>query len=235
MKRIFALLLALLAIVHPSFAAKPVPAVPASDPALPNVLILGDSISIGYTPLVRDGLKGTANLTRPNANCGDTRAGIANIEKWLGDGKWSVIHFNWGLHDLCYRNPESKTQGHRDKVKGTLSVPLPDYEKNLEALVLRLKQTGAILIWASTTVVPDGEAGRVGGDDVNYNTTAERVMKKHGVTINDLFATTKAFAPAMFIGPGNVHYTPEGYGKLAAQVAAKIAEALKENPKPEQP
>jgi hypothetical protein len=73
------------------------------DKSLPNVLILGDSISIGYTRQVREGLKGKANVIRPNANCGDTRHGLAQIETWLGDGKWQVIHFNWGLHDLCYR------------------------------------------------------------------------------------------------------------------------------------
>lgn len=198
-----------------------------ADDALPKALILGDSISIGYTKPVTDLLKGKVAVSRPKANCGDTRAGLTNIDQWLGDGKWQVIHFNWGLHDLCYRNPESKEQGHRDKVKGTLSVTLPDYEKNLETLVLRLKQTGATLIFATTTVVPEGEAGRVVGDEVKYNAAAERVMKKHGIAIDDLYAATKAFGPEMFLGPGNVHYTPAGYEKLAAQVATKIASALK--------
>ena len=92
------------------------------DPALPNVLILGDSISIGYTPGVREELKAKANVIRPNANCGDTTIGLANIDAWLGDGKWDVIHFNWGLWDLCYRHPESKEQGRRDKVNGTQST-----------------------------------------------------------------------------------------------------------------
>ncbi|MEY3911596.1 MAG: hypothetical protein RLY37_1064, partial [Verrucomicrobiota bacterium] len=53
------------------------------DKALPNVLILGDSISIGYTRQVREGLNGKANVIRPNANCGDTRHGLAQIETWL--------------------------------------------------------------------------------------------------------------------------------------------------------
>jgi len=199
----------------------------AIDKTLPNVLILGDSISIGYTLPVREKLKGKANVIRPSANCGNTKMGLAGIEKWLGTNHWDVIHFNWGLWDLCYRNPQSKNQGNRDKVNGKLSTSLEDYEKNLEALVLRLKNTGAVLIWASTTVVPEGEAGRVVGDDVKYNAVAERVMKKHGVLINDLYATTKAFPPDMFKAPGDVHYTSEGYVKLAAQVAAKVSDALK--------
>lgn len=200
---------------------------PAADAALPKVLILGDSISIGYTPLVIEGMKGKAVVSRPKANCGNTQAGLANLDKWIAGGPWDVIHFNWGLHDLCYRNPESKEQGHRDKVKGTLSVPLPEYEKNLETLVERLRATGATLIFATTTVVPEGEAGRFVGDDAKYNAVAERVMKKHGVLINDLHATTKAFGPKLFVGPGNVHYTKEGSTKLAAQVMASIESAIK--------
>ncbi|MBM3874766.1 MAG: hypothetical protein FJ382_13735 [Verrucomicrobia bacterium] len=196
------------------------------DKALPNVLILGDSISIGYTRQVREGLKGKANVIRPNANCGDTRHGLAQIETWLGDGNWQVIHFNWGLHDLCYRNPELKTPGQRDKVNGTLSVPLTEYETNLETLVERLKQTGAKLIFANTTLVPEGEAGRFPGDEVKYNAVAQRVMEKHGVPINDLHATTQAFPPAMFAGPGNVHFSAEGSAKLAGQVVVHVAKAL---------
>lgn len=172
-------------------------------------------------------MKGKAVVSRPKANCGNTQAGLANLDKWIAGGPWDVIHFNWGLHDLCYRNPESKEQGHRDKVKGTLSVPLPEYEKNLETLVERLKTTGATLIFATTTVVPEGEAGRFVGDDVKYNAVAERVMKKYGVLINDLHATTKAFGPELFVGPGNVHYTKEGSTKLAAQVMASIESATK--------
>lgn len=196
------------------------------DKALPNVLILGDSISIGYTRQVREGLSGKANVIRPNANCGDTRHGLAQIETWLGDGNWQVIHFNWGLHDLCYRNPELKTPGQRDKVNGTLSVPLTEYEKNLETLVERLKQTGAKLIFANTTLVPEGEAGRFPGDEIKYNAAAQRVMEKHGVPINDLHATTQAFPPAMFAGPGNVHFSAEGSAKLAGQVVAQVTAAL---------
>ena len=197
---------------------------------LPNVLILGDSISIGYTRQVRKGLEGKANVIRPKANCGDTPRGLAKIDGWLGDKKWDVIHFNWGLWDLCYRHPESKTQGSGDKVKGTVSTPLPEYEKNLQKLVVRLKKTGATLIWASTTVVPEGEAGRIVGDDIKYNAAAARVMKKHGVAINDLHVTSAAFTPDMFTKAGDVHYKPAGSAKLAAQVVAVIFKALPAQP-----
>ena len=67
---------------------------------LPRVLLIGDSISIGYTVPVRKLLEGKVNVHRPLTNCGPTTRGLQGIDQWLGDGKWDVIHFNWGLHDL---------------------------------------------------------------------------------------------------------------------------------------
>ena len=203
------------------------------DPKLPNVLLIGDSISIGYTRAVRRLLAGEANVQRPlNArgdgpsNCGPTPRGIELLSDWIGDTKWDVIHFNWGLHDLCYRNPNAGNQGNRDKVNGKQAVPIPDYAGNLENLVAHLQKTGAKLIWASTTVVPEGEAGRFVGDDVKYNEAAAEVMAKHGIPTDDLYAVSKEFPGELFAGPGNVHFTLEGYEKLAESVARSIREAL---------
>jgi hypothetical protein len=196
------------------------------DESLPNVLILGDSISIAYTVLVREALAGKANVFRPNANCGSTVAGIENLSKWLGKRKWDVIHFNWGLHDLCYRHPDAKNQGNRDKVKGTQSVSPQAYERNLEELVTRLEATGAGLVWASTTVVPEGEVGRHVGDEVKYNDIAARIMAKHGIPIDDLHAVSKGFERKHFSGPGNVHFNKEGSQKLAENVVKAVETAL---------
>lgn len=193
----------------------------------PKALILGDSISIGYTPVVVERLKGKIDVRRPKANCGSTVAGLANLDKWLEGGPWQVIHFNWGLHDLCYRNPEAKAAGNRDKVNGKQAVPLAEYEKNLEQLVERLKKTNAKLVFATTTIVPEGETGRFVGDDLKYNAAALKIMQKYGVAIDDLHATTKSFGPELFAGPGNVHFKPAGYEKLAEQVVASIEAALK--------
>lgn len=193
---------------------------------LPKVLIIGDSISIGYTPGLAERLRGIANVRRPDTNCGDTRAGLAHLDKWLGDTPWDVIHFNWGLHDLCYRHPEAKVYGNRDKVNGTLSVSPEQYALNLEALVRRLKEAGATLIWASTTVVPEGEAGRFVGDEIEYNTIAAEIMKRHGIAINDLHALSSGFPASLFVRPGDVHFTKAGSAKLAEQVADAVRSAL---------
>ncbi|MGC9318533.1 MAG: SGNH/GDSL hydrolase family protein, partial [Armatimonadota bacterium] len=66
------------------------------DPELPRVLLIGDSISVGYTLPVRSILEGTANVHRIPENGGPTARGLERIEDWLGDERWDVIHFNWG-------------------------------------------------------------------------------------------------------------------------------------------
>ena len=202
---------------------------PKPDPNLSHVLIIGDSISIGYTKPTIELLQGTAHVERVKANCGDTKRGLQNLERWLGKTDWDVIHFNWGLHDLCYRHADSKIQGHRDKVNGTISVPLAQYEKNLEALVKQLEKTGATLIWATTTPVPEGEAGRVVGDDLKYNEVATKIMKQHGIKINDLHQLASGFDAPHWAGPGNVHFKQAGSNKLAQQVAKEIKAALPVN------
>lgn len=197
---------------------------------LPRVLLIGDSISMGYTQPVIELMKGKAEVHRVRGNAGHTAMGLAGLPKWLDEkhGKWNVIHFNWGLWDLCYRNPESKTQGRRDKINGTLTHTPEQYRENLDKIVTTLKGTGAKLIWASTTPVPEGEAGRKVGDDVIYNNVAAEVMKKHGIPINDLHALMKPHMNTLTTAPGNVHFKPEGSMLLAKQVAAAIEKAINE-------
>jgi alpha-L-fucosidase len=193
---------------------------------LPRVLLIGDSICGGYQKDVKKLLAGKAVVVKNKGNAQHTQTGLEKLDEWLGDGNWDVIHFNWGLHDLCYRHPSSKVYGNRDKINGTIDVPLGQYEKNLVQLVVRLKRTGAKLIFATTTVVPEGEAGRFIGDDVKYNAVAVKVMKQHGVAVNDLHSLTKTFSKDMFSKPGDVHFNKTAYGRIGRQVADKILEQL---------
>ena len=93
------------------------------NPDLPNVLLFGDSISIGYTPYVRRLISEKADLYRIPTNVRHSSYGLENLDKWLElkSLEWDVIHFNWGLWDLCSRHRKAKTQGHRDKVNGALT------------------------------------------------------------------------------------------------------------------
>jgi lysophospholipase L1-like esterase len=157
----------------------------------------------------------------------DTGNGLKMLTEWLGNTQWALIHFNWGLWDLCYRLPEANGTGKLDKINGTLTTTLEQYEKNLNELVTILKRTGAILIWAQTTVVPEGEPGRFAGDEKKYNEVATKVMRKNGVTVNKLYSLTKSFRSDSFVANGNVHYTEDGYRKIAEQVVNTIRTALK--------
>jgi acyl-CoA thioesterase-1 len=183
------------------------------DPALPRVLLIGDSISIGYTPFVRAALKGVANVHRVPENGGPTIRGLKQLPWWLGTGKWDVIHFNWGLHDLK-----------RDETD-TVQVPIADYEKNLRTLVAQLKATGAKLVFASTTPVPGRTSNRREEDVLAYNAVALRVMKEAGIPVNDLHSLAQSQLSEIQL-PNNVHYTPKGYEVLSVPVIAAVRAQL---------
>jgi acyl-CoA thioesterase-1 len=230
--RWFSLLLAVLvsgqvlAQAQKSPAKKTAPPNPAYAPTvdvagLPRVLIIGDSISIGYQVPLREALAGKANVHRPATNCGPSSRGVEQIEQWLGDGKWDVIHFNFGLHDVRHFDAGKAT----DANKGQRQVSEDDYEKNLETIVTRMKKTGAKLIFGLTTPVPEGSAGRVKGDEVRYNEIARRVMQRHSVAIDDLYGFALPRLAEIQL-PANVHFKPEGSKALAGQVAASIMKVL---------
>jgi len=209
-------------------------------PGLPRVLLIGDSISIGYTLQTRELLKDKVNLHRIPTNGGPTTNGLANLSAWLGKNKWDVIHFNWGLHDLKYMGPKGENLADPKKPDSRQQVPPAEYEKNLRELVKQLKATGAKLIWAATTPVPEDAGGRICDDSVKYNEIARKIMEENDVVIDDLHALALPQLEKIQL-PKNVHFTPEGSKILARQVANSILKALgmpelpKEEPAADQP
>ncbi|MDE0571414.1 MAG: sulfatase-like hydrolase/transferase [Verrucomicrobiales bacterium] len=196
------------------------------EPNLPRVLIIGDSISIAYTIPVREILDTFANVHRPPANCASTKHGLESIDKWLGNKKWDVIHFNWGLHDLKYMGPNGENLADPKLSSNKQQVSIQEYGKNLEQLVKRMKKTGAKLIWRNTTPVPEGSKGRVVGDSDKYNRLASEIMIRYGIPTNDLYSFSKENWDE--VGrKANVHFTPQGSKKLATLVAESIVNQLK--------
>jgi len=186
-------------------------------PDLPRVLLIGDSISVGYTVPVRELLEGKANVHRIPENGGPTTKGLRSIDEWLGEKPWDVIHFNWGLHDLKIGEDEKH------------QVPLDEYGENLLKLVERLEQTEATLIWASTTPVPEGNLApaRSDADTVAYNEAAKSVMDEHEIAIDDLYAFALPRLEEIQ-RPENVHFKPKGSKALAEEVAKSIESALED-------
>src|SRR5215813_12357562 len=154
------------------------------DPNLPRVLIMGDSISLGYTWEVRKLLAGKANVQHPDVNCWSTAFGLEHIKQWLGEKHWDVIYFNFGLHDLKYLNDKAE---YVTPDKGLQVASIKEYQANLRKIVATLQRTGAKLIFATTTPVPSGANGRVQGDEIRYNTAAIEVMREMGVEVDDLW------------------------------------------------
>ena len=179
----------------------------ADDPKLPRVLLIGDSVSRGYTQAVRQALAGKANVHRAPENCGPTANGLKKIEVWLGDGKWDVIHFNFGIHDRA--------------------TPLADYSQRLDQLVTRMQKTGAKVIWASTTPIPDDAAKKqTAASIIERNQAAASVMKQRNVAVDDLFTAITPHV-AKLQNPNDVHFTAAGYEFLGQQVATSILAVLK--------
>ena len=191
---------------------------------LPHVLVIGDSISIGYTLPTRALLKGKVNLHRIRTNGGPTTKGVTEIEKWLGKRKWDLIHFNWGLHDLKYMGKDGTNLVPKEK-GGIVQVPLSEYEKNLEKLVIRMKKSATQLVWRNTTPIPPGSRARYVGDSVKYNQAAARVMKKHGVPTLDLYTPSKKNMKD-WMKKADVHYFAHGSQELAERVAGDILKRL---------
>ena len=192
---------------------------PVDDPSLPRVLLVGDSISIGYTPRVRRSLNGEANVHRPTTNCRWSAFGLEHIDTWVGEAEWDVVHFNFGLWDWY---------GWSQEIKATPE----SYAASLEGIVTKLKErTDATLIFATTTppcVGPEKKVKLVISEAraKEFNDAAIAVMKKHGVLVNDLGKAIGADREKYQLGADDVHYNEAGRDLLAAQVSETVRAAI---------
>ena len=195
------------------------------DPNLPNVLIIGDSISIGYTGQVRAQLKGKANVIHNPGNAAGTTLGLKKLQEWLGDTKWDVIHFNWGLHDLKHVK-EAGSSENSNNPNDPQQADLATYTANLKVLVKQLNATDSKLIFATTTPYPKGvKPCRLPADAAKYNAEALKIMKANNIQVNDLYSLALPRLKTLQ-KPRNVHFKPEGSQVLADQVATVIRSAL---------
>lgn len=200
-----------------------------------NVLLYGDSISIGYTLVVRENLKGKANVFRTYRNGGATQHLIPGTETMqeamfqphLKNGwnfEWDLIHFNVGLHDLKYLDGNKL-----DKVNGKQVSSISEYKIKLDEICryLKFEFPKAKLVFATTTPVPENAAGRFAGDSIKFNNAALEVLAKYpSIVINDLYGFTKPNLTQWAIKPGNVHYNELGKQEQGKEVARIITENL---------
>lgn len=209
---------------------------PNSDNELVDILIIGDSISLGYTAEVRDSLAKVANVHRVPENCRDTRYALNKIDEWLGQKEWDVIHFNWGLHDIAYRiydepllNKKGNTVYKSSVERGFLTSTEKQYQSRLNRLVARLKKANATLVWANTTPSPPGDTRRLSDDVVRYNQIANDIMTQNDIPVNDLYSfILPKIAEAQ--NPDDVHFNDTGNRYLAEQVSAYLNDLITSKP-----
>jgi lysophospholipase L1-like esterase len=181
-----------------------------------NIVLIGDSIRMGYQHTVHAELVGCASVWWPDQNGESSKNVLAHLDDWVISRQPDVLHVNCGLHDL-------KKEFGQDAA----AVPLDAYRENVRAIMTRAKtETDAIVIWALTTPVNhewhhnNKAFDRYEEDVIAYNSVADGVADELGILVNDLFSVVASAGRDSLLLPDGVHFKPEGYELLGKRVAA---------------
>ena len=185
-------------------------------PKKPTALLIGDSICMGYRPLVKQRLVDKVKVISIDDNGGDSGNMLQHFDEWILNCNADLIHFNCGLHDLKI---DPKTGKHQQ--------PIDAYRENLRQIVQRLQnETKAKLVWATSTPVIDErhnavkEFHRYERDVEAYNKAATAIMKEAGIVIDDLFSIIMSDDIEICLMPDGVHMTEHG-NKLLTETVSK--------------
>ena len=187
-------------------------------------ILIGDSICMGYRPLVQQRLSDEVNILGIPGNGGDSSRMLENLDGWMINRDADLIHFNCGLHDLKF-----------ERTTKTYQQPLEVYEANLRKIVGRLQEetTKARVVWATTTPVMDERHNAVKGFDryqrdvEAYNRVATAIMAEAGIPIDDLHSAIQNDNVEACLGSDGVHMTERGNRVLTDAVCTFILRELK--------
>lgn len=180
-----------------------------------KVLLIGDSIRLGYQPRVIELLKETALVSGPADNCRFSAYTLFNLSPWAPDDDYDVIQWNNGQWDTCYM-PD-----------GRIHTPLAHYLELQERIAaLLLKKTRRLVFATTTPVWPEMAASgharpRRNEDIIAYNRAAAERLGKLGAEINDLHALIYEDIK-QYIRDDMVHLTEAGNERCARRVAAVV-------------
>lgn len=190
-----------------------------------RVILIGDSIRMGYQETVRRELEGVAEVWGPARNGGDSANVRAHLDEWVLRETAAVLHINCGLHDI--KKPFDS---------GLAQVPLDEYEANVRDIFSRLRDRWpGTVVWTTTTPVNEELHHRNKGFDrfeadvAAYNAAALSLAREFGLEIDDLFAVMTAAGPADHLNEDGVHFSPAGYEVLGRAVAAALRPYLTGN------
>ena len=175
-----------------------------ADAKLPNVLLLGDSITRAYFPEVQKQLTGVANvyLIASSTSVGDPRLSRQIEEFSAAEGvQFSVVHFNNGMHGWAYSEAEYREA-------------FPSFVSEIRTIAPK-----AALIWAtSTPVKKETEPGPTNARVDARNGIAQTLVKPAGIVIDDQHGLMVQHAD---LYQDSVHFNDAGaamQGKQAAEV-----------------
>jgi lysophospholipase L1-like esterase len=182
-----------------------------------RVVLIGDSIRMGYQQIVQDELAHLADVWGPEANGGTSRNVLEHLDEWVISRDPDVVHLNCGLHDLRTEFGASEP-----------AVPLDEYGENVAQILKQIQDgTAARLIWATTTPVNEEwhhrnkAFDRFEADVLAYNRRAREVATRLGVELDDLYAVIARAGRDSYLVPDGVHFTGAGY-TLLGQAVAKV-------------
>jgi len=187
----------------------------------PIAVLICDSITMGYRPLVQKSLSEKITVLGITENGGDSSQNLENLDERMINRGANLIHFNCGLHDLRFwkQRGDKKLPHHQQE--------LDAYEANLRKIVERLqKETTARIVWGTTTPVMDDRVAAGGGvsrcqrDVEAYNQVATAIMNDAGVVIDDLHDVIQNDDVEACLGPDGVHMSERG-SKLLSDTVCK--------------
>lgn len=178
-----------------------------------RIVLLGDSIRMGYQPEVQKIFEGRAEVMGPAENGRWSGYTLNSLRFWLPDMKDAdVVHFNNGLWDMG-----------DDYGFGRPFTRPADYKENLELIirVLRENYPNAGIIMATTTPTLDRDQQVIR----DYNEILKQVANEENIPVNDLYSVF-AGKEETYICPDKLHLTKEGFALAAEHVAAYVEKAL---------
>lgn len=188
-----------------------------------KILLIGDSIRMGYDHYVRERMQNVAQVYFPDTNCGYSTMVLRCLHSWADELKLydaDAVHFNVGHWDTV-----------RIYGDGTLSRP-ETYADNLERIAERIHFLfpRAKVIFATST--PVQEENYIEAFEVRYNKDVEafnriacEVLPKHDVIINDLHGLMRD-VPADYFSDQTHYYTAAATQRLGCQVTHALCRAL---------
>ena len=188
-----------------------------------KVVLIGDSIRMGYDKYVKEALSGVAEVYYPNENCRFAENVLRFAHEWKKNGEWpddvDLVHWNAGLWDAL--------ELFEDEPLTTLDY----YEQAIFRIHKRLRMLfpNAKLVFATSTAVLEDKCGknfrRKNSTIEEYNKTAIRALEGTGTLINDLYPFSKS-CPEEFHSDW-VHFrTPEGMALIGGKVISVICKEL---------